>query len=239
VLVAFAALWLFVVVAPFREDVDPRPELFSARLPLGAAAAGAPLHDVAGSYRVDVEGDLGANGDHASRSAHYRVGVTEDGGVSRALEGDFSDRWSTRRAGRRGVASVHVSRTAEKHVLTTNGGDLHFALEALSAGAHDAVEVRLYRERFATTLFLGLATALTAAAMIIDSWRAADPGELLLTSITLGAVLAVASFRRFAPPHPGFGDLAFNGAVGAIAGTAGGRVLVHLLRRLRSLRDRS
>ena len=41
-----------------------------------------------------------------------------------------------------------------------------------------------------------------------------------------GALLAVASFRRFAPPHPGFGDLAFNGAGGLQTNTltAGGTI---------------
>ncbi|MEW6270738.1 MAG: hypothetical protein AB1689_15755 [Thermodesulfobacteriota bacterium] len=237
-LLAFAALWWFVVFGSFRDEIDPGAELFAARLSLAGRAVTAPLHGIPGDYRVVVEGELDASGAHASRSAHYRVALTEDGGGGQALEGDFSDRWSTRRSGRRGVASVHVARTADKHIVHAGGGDLHLALESLGPGAHDAVSVRLYPERFSTTLLVGLATALTAAAMVIDSWRAVDPGELLLTSITLGAVFAVASLRRFAPPHPGFGDLAFNGAIGAIAGTGAGRALVHALRRVRALAGR-
>jgi hypothetical protein len=83
---------------------------------------------------------------------------------------------------------------------------------------------------------VGLGVALTAAAIVVDGWRFTDPQELLLSTITLGALLAVASFRRFAPPHPGFGDMAFNGAVGAIAGMIGGRFLVRVVKAVRRRR---
>lgn len=46
----------------------------------------------------------------------------------------------------------------------------------------------------------------------------------------------VASFRRIAPPHPGFGDLAFDGAGGALAATVAGRVLRHAGRLVRGRR---
>ena len=70
--------------------------------------------------------------------------------------------------------------------------------------------------------------------MVIDFWRYTDSGDLLLISITLGAMFAVASFRRFAPPHPGFGDLAFNGAVGAIGGVVAGRVPARITHAVRA-----
>jgi hypothetical protein len=61
-----------------------------------------------------------------------------------------------------------------------------------------------------------------------------------MTMLTLGALLAVGSLRRFAPPHPGFPDLAFNGAVGAVGGLAGGTALWRAVRRpLRRLVGRS
>ena len=236
-LIAFAALWAFVVYTPFEAKLSPGHELFAAQLPLHGAPATVPIAGTAGNYRMVVEGNLGTSADHASRSAHYQIGVTADGSTAQTIEGDFSDRWSQRRSGRRGVSNVHVSHTAHEHPLTSeNGADFHVALESLSPGAHDAVGVRIYRDTFPAPLFIGLGTALAAAAIVIDTWRFTDPQDLLLTSITLGSLLAVASFQHFAPPHPGFGDLAFNGAVGAIAGVAGGRVLARVGQALRKPR---
>jgi len=228
-LLAFAALWAFVVYTPFEAKLSPGRELFAAQLPLHAAPVTVPLAGTAGSYRMVVEGSLGSGTDHSSRSAHYQIGATAGGDPAQTIAGDFSDRWSERRSGRRGVSTVHVSHTEHEHLLASaSGDDLHLELQSLSPGAHDAVGVRLYRETFPAPLFVALGSALTAAAIVIDTWRFADPEELLLTTITLGSLLAVASFRRFAPPHPGFGDLAFNGAVGAIAGVIGGRVLARI-----------
>jgi len=236
-LIAFVALWLFVVFTPFEAKLNPGPELFSAQLPLHGKAVTVPVGGVAGNYRVVVEGNLGTSTDHASRSAHYQVGATADGAPEQTLEGDFVERWSQRRSGRRGVSTVHVSHTEQEHRVTSpTGSDLHLTLENLSPGAHDAVTVLVYHDTFPVALFIGLGVALTAAAMVVDSWRFTDPQELLLSTITLGALLAVASFRRFAPPHPGFGDMAFNGAVGAIAGMIGGRILVRAVRAVRRRR---
>ena len=57
--------------------------------------------------------------------------------------------------------------------------------------------MQIYHDTFPVPLFVGLGVALTAAAVVVDSWRFTDPQELLLSTITLGALLSVASFRRF------------------------------------------
>jgi hypothetical protein len=236
-LLAFVALWLFVVFTPFEAKLNPGPELFAAQLPLHGRAVTVPLGGTAGNYRVVVEGNFGASTEHASRSAHYQVEVTSNGRAEEPLEGDFVERWSQRRSGRRGVSTVHVSHTEQEHLVTSaDGADLQLTLASLSPGAHDAVAVKVYRDTFPVALFIGLGVALTAAAVVVDSWRYTDPQDLLLTTITLGALLAVASFRRFAPPHPGFGDLAFNGAVGAVAGLIAGRILVRVVKAVRHRR---
>lgn len=236
-LVAFAALWAFVVFEPFSAKLGHGPEVFAGDLTLDAAPVAVSLGGRAGNYDLVVEGKLGSGLDHASRSARYRIDVASDGAPAQRLSGEFTDRWSERRSGRRGVSAVHVSHTERAHVVrSASGGDLQLSLESLSPGAHDAVGVHLYRDTFPAPLFVALGTAVTVAAIVIDGWRFTDPRELLLTTITLGALIAVASFRRFAPPHPGFGDLAFNGAVGAVTGTVAGRVLVHGGRFLRGRR---
>lgn len=236
-LAAFVALWLFVVYTPFEAKLNPGPELFAAQLPLHGKSVTVPVGGVPGEYTVIVEGNLGSSAEHASRSAHYQVGVTVDGGPDQPIEGDFVERWTQRRSGRRGVSTVHVSHTEQEHqVNSPTGGDLHLVLDNLSPGAHDAIGVKVYRDTFPRILFVGLGVALTAAAMVVDSWRYTEPEELLLTSITLGALLSVYFFRRFAPPHPGFGDVAFNGALGAIGGLIGGRILVRVLNVVRRSR---
>ena len=233
-LAAFALLYSFTTWTPFADRLDPGPAIFTGELQLHGAPAHVPAAGGPGAYRVVVEGRLGDGTEHATRSAHYQVNVAADGAGTQVLEDDFTDRWSQRRSGRRGVANVHVAHTAHEHRVTSpNGADLEMSLASLSPGAHDAVGVKVYRDTFATPLFVGLGVALTAAAMVIDFWRFTDPGDLLLTSVTLGALLAVASFRRFAPPHAGFGDLAFNGAVGAIGGVIAGRLLTYAARAAR------
>ncbi len=236
-LLAFAALWAFVAWEPVAAKLSPGPEVFAGELPLHAAPTTVPLGGRPGSYDLVVEGRLGSSADHASRSAQYRIGIATDGSAAQSVSGDFSDRWSERRSGRRGVSSVHVSHTEREHVITSaTGSDLRLSLDSLSPGASDAVGVHVYRETFPARLFVALGAAVTLAAVVIDGWRITDPHELLLTTITLGTLLSVASFRRFAPPHPGFGDLAFNGAVGAVAGTVAGRVMSHAGRLLRGRR---
>jgi hypothetical protein len=236
-LAAFVALWLFVVYTPFEAKLDPGPELFAAQLPLHGQSVTVPVGGIPGDYTVIIDGNLGSTAEHASRSAHYQVDVTVDGGPNQNLEGDFVERWTQRRSGRRGVSTVHVSHTEQEHQVTSpTGGDLHLALDTLSPGAHDAVGIKVYRNAFPKILFIGLGVALTAAAMMVDSWRYTEPEELLLTSITLGALLSVIFFRRFAPPNPGFGDVAFNAAIGGIGGLIGGRILVRVVKAVRRSR---
>lgn len=236
-LVAFGLLYGFSTWAPLADKLAPGPEIFSGDLQLHGTPTRVPIAGQAGKYRVVVEGRLGESTDHATRSAHYQVNVASDGAATQVLESDFTDRWSQRRAGRRGSTTVHVSHTAHEYgVSSASGADLQLSLESLSPGAHDMVNVKVYRDTFVTPLFVGLGIALTVAAMVIDFWRYADPGDLLLTSVTLGALFAVASFRRFAPPHPGFGDLAFNGALGAIGGVIAGRVLARVAHAVRARR---
>jgi hypothetical protein len=235
-LVAFGLLYAFTVWEPLADKLSPGPEIFSGDLQLHAGApTRVPIAGQAGKYRVVIEGRLGESTEHATRSAHYQVNVATDGADTQVLENDFTDRWSQRRSGRRGTTTVHTSHTAHEYGVTSpTGADLQLSLASLSPGAHDLVAVKVYRDTFLAPLFVGLGVAITVAAVVIDFWRYTDPGDLLLTSITLGALFAVASFRRFAPPHPGFGDLAFNGAVGAIGGVIAGRILgrvAHAVRR--------
>jgi hypothetical protein len=231
-LVAFSALWIFVVLTPVEAKLNPGPELFAAQLPLHGKPVTVPLGGVPGRYRVDVEGNLGSSVEHANAEAAYQVAVTNPGTPDQAtLDGKFIERWTQRRSGRRGVSTVHVSHTEQEHSISSaTGADLQLALQSLTPGAHDAVGVHVYRDTFPVWLFRGLGVALTVAAMVVDSWRYTDPEELLLTTITLGALLSVIFFRIFGPPHPGFGDLAFNGAIGSIAGLIAGRILVRVVK---------
>ena len=236
-LVAFGLLYLFTAWTPFADKLNPGAEVFAGDLQLHGTATRVPVGGQAGNYRVVIEGRLGESTEHATRSAHYAVNVATDGAPPQVLENDFTDRWSQRRSGRRGMSTVHTSHTAHEYGVSSPGGsDLQLTLDSLSPGAHDMVAVRVYRDTFMTPLFVGLGVALTGAAMVIDLWRYTDAGDLLLTSVTLGALFAVASFRRFAPPHPGFGDLAFNGAVGAIGGVIAGRVLARVAHAVQSRR---
>src|SRR5690606_12805773 len=203
-LVAFAALWAFVAWVPFADQIDPGSPLFAGELHAHEAAVQVPLAAGAGAYRLTVEGRL-PGGEHASRAVQYRI-EAGDGSSAQTLEGEFSERWNQRRTGRRGVATVHVAHTERAHHVTASGDTLSLSLQSLTPGASDVVGVKLYRDVFPAPLFVGLGAALTAAALVIDAWRPGDASELLLTTLTLGSLLAVASFRRYAPPHPGFGD---------------------------------
>lgn len=229
-LLAFSALLAFVALGPLYEFLVPGAPLATVELHAGDAEAVLPLGGIAGAYRLVLDGHLTPSGGQVTRTIPYKLRVSADGGEPQSFEGEFSERWGRQRLGRRGSATVHVVRgSTQFQIDDSSGGDLHVALESLGEGG-SSVTAQVYRLAFSTWLFVGLGVALTAAAALIDSWRETGATELMLTTTTLCVLFAVASIRRFASPHPEFGDFFFHGGVGAIVGLATGRLLASVKR---------
>ena len=231
-LVAFVALLAFVALGPLHEFLKPGPPLATAELHRGDPEVALPVGGLAGTYRITLEGHLDQTGGQVTRTVPYRLGVTTGTNEPDVLEGEFSERWGRQRLGRRGSAQVHIVRGGTQHVVTDGtGDDLRLSLQSIGEGAH-SVTAEVHRSSFPDWLFFGLGLALTAAAILVDSWREAGAGNLPLTLVTLCMVFAVAAIRRFAAPHPQFGELIFYGGVGTVGGFLTGSVVSRAKRAL-------
>lgn len=227
---AFSALLLFATLGPLHELVAPGQPVATVELAPGKPPIELALGGAGGSYHLFLDGHLTPTQAQVSRSVPYELKATVGQDDVHLLAGEFSDRWGQRRLGRRGSTSVHLLRTSSQHLIgVPDGAKLALSLESIGAEGR-SVTVGAYRSSFPTWLFVGLGAALTGGALLIDFWRETSAGELLLTSVTLSALLSTALLRRIAPPHPGLGDLVFNGGVGTVAGILTGAVLGRGLR---------
>lgn len=231
---AFAVLFAVVTIYPLHRTIHLEPAVATQTLEPGKAAARVQLGGRSGPYRLVVQGHLPpAEASHASQEADYVLAVRQGEAPEQRFAGKFTERWSSRRLGRRGTAPVHVTHSVEQHTIdASTGEDLQVRLESLVPAGSGAVTVEVHPDPFPRALFAGLGVLLGAAAVALDAWGGVSPSEGVTTVMTLGALLGVAAFRRFAPAQPGFGDLLFNGAVGGLGGWAAGTVLWRGVRRL-------
>lgn len=196
------------------------PPIASAELAIGGGPLAVTTSGSQGPYRIVVAGRLPTSDGQSPQSERYAISVHRGGAPAGTLRGEFSERWSTRRLGRRGTAPVHTVRNVEQHIVDDPGSaGFSLALEEL-VPAGGVVGVKVHPDPFPAPLAAGLGTALVLAALGLDAWRSVDPGEGVLTAFTLAALLGVAAFRRFAPAHPGLPDLLFNAALGGVTGWA-------------------
>jgi hypothetical protein len=232
-LVAFLALFAFATLGPLFEFLKPGPPLASAELHRGDPEVALPVGGVPGTYRITLEGHLDQASGQVARTIPYRIGVATGKEEPTVLEGEFTERWGKQRLGRRGSASVHIVRGDAQYAFRDEtGDDIRLSLQSIGEGAH-SVTAEVYRSAFPTWLSIAFGVALTAAAILIDSWRETASADLPLTTTTLCALFAVAAIRRFASPHPHFGDLVFHGGVGTVAGFLTGSILARGKRTLR------
>ncbi|HZR83553.1 MAG TPA: hypothetical protein VFD92_20835 [Candidatus Binatia bacterium] len=226
VILLFAILFAAATSLPLFRTLYPRPAIAAGDLATKGAAIDVVTGDASGPYRVIVEGHLPESREHATQTAHYRLRVEGAAPSPTFLDGDFSDRWGMRRLGRRGSAPVHVVRSTGQHELDASAGStFKISLDELSPPNTGSVSVSVHPDAFPTVLIAGLGVLLTGTAMVLDAWRTSDSGDGLTTLVALGALFGVVALRRFAPPHPGFGDLIFNGVVGGVAGLGVGWLL--------------
>ncbi|HVN84276.1 MAG TPA: hypothetical protein VMW17_05465 [Candidatus Binatia bacterium] len=232
---AYALMWMAATTVPFLALVDPGSPIFSAPLHANDTVT-LPLENRPGEYRLVVEGAFAPTSGQSTRLAHYRLSL-RGGGGEQSLEGRFSERFLQQRLGRRGSATVRDLHTATQHDVVSDGTPLTLALSELAPiDTINSVTVHLYPERFPKVVFVGVAILLAAGAVVVDAWRSREQTSGLLTTITLGAVFAIAGLRWWGGPHPGFGQLAVEGLIGGVAGSltavALDRLVRPLLRRL-------
>lgn len=233
-LAGFAALWAAGTFYPIYVSVNPEPPIAVRDLSPNDPPFDVPLAGAKGPYRVVVEGHLKQTQGQTSQTVQYQITAERSGAPAQVLAGEFKESWGTRRLGRRGTAPVHIVRSMDRHIVDSPGGeDLKIKLDRLVPGDAGSVTVRVHPDPFPALPFAVLGVVLTAAAYVVDTWRTSERNDGLMTVLTLCALLGVVAFRHFAPAQPGLGDLLFNGAVGAVAGWAGGAVLWRATRGLR------
>jgi hypothetical protein len=232
-LALFAAGWWIALFPPYYQAVNLPEPIFKNELRLNTGPVNLTLPDAGDSaYRLIVEGHFRLNTEHVGRVAHYRLAL-HDGASDRTLEGDFTENWGRQRLGRRGSVAVHRGHTLDQHRIE---GPLSpsatLRLESIGPDAEPEVTVGLYPPPLHDGLFAVAGVALTAAALLIDALLAGvQESGGAATTMTLAAVMAVAAFRRFAAPHPGFGDLVVFGGTGALFGVLVARILWSLVAR--------
>lgn len=240
-LAAFVAGWWIALFPPFDRAVNLPEPLFQEEVRLNAEPLSLAVPDTGVSaYRLIVEGHFRPSTEHVGRMAHYRLAL-HDGASDRSLEGDFTENWGRQRLGRRGSVAVHRGHTIDQHRLDgplSPGATLR--LESVGPDAEPEVTVGLYPAPLHDGLFAAAGAALTAAALLIDALLAGvEESRGAATTMTLAAVMAVAAFRRFAAPHPGFGDLVVFGGAGVLCGVLVARALWRLVARpLEQLEER-
>jgi len=225
----FAIVWAALVFYAFYDMVNPPTPILQTDLHANAPPTSVPLHGVPGSYRVVVEGHFPPTSGE-SHTAGYRISVARGGKTDEVFDGEFSEHWARRRLGRRGSVQTPVVHAVAQHVIdSTQGEDFTLHLDEIGTEARDAVTVSVYRSAFPTGIVVALAVAVVGAALILDAWRGSGDGTVTIG--TAGALLAVAAFRWFSSPHPGFGDLIVWGGVGTLAGAILGMALWRVARK--------
>ncbi len=228
VVAVFALVWAAATFYPLYDSVNPPPPLLQTDLHANGAPTTVPLHGAGGSYRVVVEGHFPpGSGDH---TAEYHLSVAKSGKTEEVVEGEFSEHWSRRRLGRRGSVQAPVMHSVTQHMVESPAGeDFTLHLDDIGTEARDFVTVSVYPSKFPVAAFAAIGVGLVGMALVLDAWRNAGDGTV--TTGTFGALLAVAAFRWFMSPHPGFGDLIIFGGVGTLAGALIGNLLWRVARK--------
>ncbi|HYR96142.1 MAG TPA: hypothetical protein VEM57_05360 [Candidatus Binatus sp.] len=223
---ALAAVWLVACYAPFHARLFPGTPLLDGAQ-VTAAGTGLPLRIPADGRRaIDLvlEGHLTPNPTGGVAPAlHYRLTI-EGAGTTRLVEGQFEDRLSTRRLGRRGTAVVHQAHTADVRVLSNpGGGDLsvtHLVLEPESA---QPITISAFAHPLPGPIVLGLlAAALLGAVLAFDRLGPAPETDGALTLSTAAVIGTAIIFWTSNAVHPDFpaliGSVIFGGPLGFMAG---------------------
>jgi hypothetical protein len=169
-LAAFAVAFAALTVDPLAGALYPPPDVAAAELGAPGSAFAVPTRDTAVQYRVVVEGHVPVSTERLSQSQNYRLRVDRDGAAPQLLEGDFSDRWSMRRLGRRGTAPVHVVRSSAQHSIDVGPGEeVRVSLEELAPPTAAGVSVRVHPEAVRSWLLVGSGILLVSVAAAIDA----------------------------------------------------------------------
>jgi len=199
--------------------MNPPPRVFIGEIHTGKPPVAVPLHGEAGRYRIVVKGYVPPSSAQAIRAAHHRLHVVDGAGLYLVLEGAFTDTWRQRRVGRRGRFPVHIVKDITQHKIeSASGQDLTLALTETSGGMSNVVSVEISAVAMALPLFAALGDVLTAAALVIDTWRPIVPRNGIMTMETLAALFGGGAFGSVAGWRPGFVDLGVSAFVGIPAG---------------------
>jgi len=206
--IIFACAWSLIIFWPFHHTIDAPPPVFAGEIHAAKPPVMVPLHGEGGRYRIVIRGYFPPSSAQATRAAHYRLHVVDGAGLDLVLDGDFTDTWRQRRLGRRGRFPVHIVKDITQHKIeSASGQDLTLALTETSGGMSNVVSVEISAVAFALPLFAALGAVLTAAALVIDTWRPIVPRNGIMTMETLAALFGGAAFGSFAGWRPGFVDL--------------------------------
>ena len=215
-LLAVGLVWVAVIYLPFHRRLFPGEVLARTRLTDGAVL---PVGGHGSRFDLLVEGHMPLASEHRDRFVHYDLAVVDAQGASQTIDGELSDRWRTRRLGRRGTAPSHLEHLSAIHVLDDPAGaDLRVQRVTLDGEKNAELAATVYPHRALPLAVLAIAGALlTAAALWYDRWLDADetPWATLLTAV---AASAATVFSMSGAGHPGIRDLIGAVLVGAIAG---------------------
>ena len=215
-LLAIGLLWIALIYLPFHRRLFSGPALAHAQI---ADKALLPVGGQGSRFDLLIEGHMPLASERRDRFLHYNLDVVDAQGASQPVEGELSERWRTRRLGRRGTAPTRLEHLSAIHVIDDpGGGDLHVQHVVLSGEKGGDLVATVYPHR-ALPLFALLAAGalLTIGALLYDRWLdpAGTPWATLLTSV---AVSTAVIFSASGAGHPGIRDLIGAALVGALIG---------------------
>ncbi len=214
-LLGIGLVWIALVYAPFHRRLFAGPPLAHAQL---IDKTVLPVSGQGSRFDLLVEGHMPLVDARSDRFLHYNLDVVDAQGASQAIEGEFSDRWRTRRLGRRGTAPTHLEHLSAIHVIDDPaGGDLRVQHVVVSGEKGELVATVYPHRALPLAVLLVGGVLLTLGALVFDRWLDPDgtPWATLLTTV---AVSAAVIFSASGAGHPGIRDVIGAGLVGALIG---------------------
>lgn len=238
VLLTVACGWIAVFATPFALRLFPGAPV--ATTTLEPHRTGSRLSLGNGRFDLVLDAHLPISSEHQNRQLYYAVTLSDDAGVSRRFDGEFGDRWQTRRLGRRGTAPVHFEHLSASHeIASPAGGSLRVDEVTLSGVPNATLSGSFYRHRLPDEPWLVMGGILLAlAALTFDLWShpQGTPTTALVTATATGAVLV---FCSSATGHPGLRQVLGSTIVGGMGGVPTAGVLAWLARRSSWIRART
>lgn len=230
---AYAVVWMAAAFYPIWDRCSPAErivatEVTSTSVPQTLAVAGR-------GARLDlvIDGHLPPSETGVAHSAQYMITVEAEGLPPQTFTGDFKDRWSRQRSGRRSSVEVHDEMTSSWAVVENpSQQDLRLTLASVKGQAEDRLSLTLHRHRLLPGwMTLALAVLLLVGALVFDARTGAGDTAASMVIATAAVLCGSSVFPYVGSPNPSFREMIGAVIVAALVGGPLGGLVAWLFRR--------